>query len=54
MFGGESNRRTSYEETWTFDVQAREWEQVGPETHPVDAGGITAASEAWESLEPGG
>lgn len=46
LFGGESNRRTSYEETWTFDVQAREWNEVGPATHPVDANGITAAYDS--------
>lgn len=46
LFGGESNRRTQFEETWTFDVQTRVWSEVDVENHPSKAGGSSSAYDS--------
>lgn len=46
LFGGESNRRTQFEETWTFDAQSRVWSQVDVASHPSNAGGSSSAYDS--------
>lgn len=46
MFGGESNHRTSLEDTWTYDAGSDRWSEVPADPHPVDAGGRAAAYDA--------
>ena len=46
MYGGESNQRFSFEETWSFNAATNVWSDLMPETHPVNTGGETAAYDS--------
>lgn len=46
MFGGESNTRSSFRDTWTYDVTTNAWTKVATEGGPVDVGGAAAAYDA--------
>jgi len=46
LFGGESNRRTTYSDTWEYDPETNIWTERFPEIHPID---IDASSAVYDS-----
>ncbi len=46
MFGGESNRRISLEDTWVFDFDTNLWAELEPQDVPSEVDGSTAAYDS--------
>jgi len=46
LFGGESNRRTSYEDTWEYDPGTNIWMERFPNIHPSEADGSSAVYDS--------
>lgn len=49
MFGGESNSRTSFRDTWAYDVSTNTWQDRMPDSNPK-SGGMSAAYDAESDL----
>jgi len=46
MFGGESNQRISFSDTWEYDPATNVWAERFPETHPEGVGGAAAVYDS--------
>jgi N-acetylneuraminic acid mutarotase len=52
LFGGESNQRTSYSDTWEYDPAKNVWTERFPDIHPteIDASSVVYDSESDKFL----
>ena len=46
MFGGESNQRVSYSDTWEYDPVTNIWMERFPDFHPEGVGGTSSAYDS--------
>jgi len=46
MFGGESNQRVSYSDTWEYDPAINVWAERFPDVHPEGIGGTSSTYDA--------
>ncbi|MCH7662857.1 MAG: hypothetical protein IH859_03195 [Chloroflexi bacterium] len=42
LYGGESNQRSSFEETWSFDANTNVWTELLPDSPPINVDGPAA------------